>query len=92
MNLGATSHLTTETPIIGHKIKTMNIETIEKGNELLKELKKLQLMQKEAVASKLFLSTVRKSYPKEVLEATALILRNNIQVGIDSITIELEAL
>ena len=49
-------------------------------------------MQKEAVTSKLFLSTVRKSYPKEVLEATALILRNNIQVGIDSITIELEAL
>ena len=70
----------------------MKIQTIEKANELFKQLKHMQKMKEDAVVSNLFLASVQKSYALHVLEAAAVILRDNLQVGIAKIESEIEAL
>jgi hypothetical protein len=70
----------------------MKIQTIEKANELFKQLKHMQRMQGGAVVSNLFLASVQKSYPLHVLESTAEILRDNLQSSIEEIESQIEAL
>ena len=70
----------------------MKIQTIEKANELFKQLKHMQKMQEDAVVSNLFLASVQKSYALHVLEATAEILRDNLQSSIEEIESQIEAL
>tara|TARA_R110000822_G_scaffold37178_3_gene104220 strand:+ start:222 stop:434 length:213 start_codon:yes stop_codon:yes gene_type:complete len=70
----------------------MNIETLKKGAEIVKNLEQLERMKKDALVGNLFLSPIRKSWPHDVLLATVEVLRDRIQLGIDELNKELAKL
>ena len=70
----------------------MKIETIDKANQLIKQINTLKRFQRDATVGTLFLSTIRKSYPRQALQETADILKQNLQLGIEKLEKQLEEL